>query len=89
MTIEPVFYFPAWRVTCGGVDTPAFPDPTTGLLAHRGLDCTRRLVWTGPEWGGAALSLFALLVLLALSVRARPPVTRQAKSVSEEDPAPI
>ena len=72
VTIEPVFYFPAWRVACAGADVPAFADPATGLLAHRGAGCTRRLVWTTPELAGAALSIAALLLLLALIFRPRP-----------------
>ena len=72
VTIEPVFYFPAWRVTCGGAETPAFADPATGLLAHRGAGCTLALGWTGAEKAGAAASLLALLILLALIFRARP-----------------
>jgi hypothetical protein len=71
-TIEPVFYFPAWRVACGGVEVPAFPDPATGLLAHRGDGCTRILGWTGVEQAGTAISLLALLTLLALIFRRRP-----------------
>ena len=72
VTIEPVFYFPAWRVDCGGTDTPAFPDPATGLLAHRGENCSLTLGWTWPEKAGAALSLASLLTLLALIFRPRP-----------------
>jgi hypothetical protein len=72
VTVEPVFYFPAWRVACAGVDVRTFADLRTGLLAHRGAGCTRRLVWTGPELAGAALSLAALLLLLALIFRPRP-----------------
>ena len=72
VTIEPVFYFPAWRVACAGGEVPAFPDPATGLLAHRGESCTLRLAWTGPERAGAAISLLALLILLALIFRPRP-----------------
>jgi hypothetical protein len=72
VTIEPVFYFPAWRVACAGNDVPAFPDPATGLLAHRGAGCTIALRRTGPELAGAAISLAALLLLLALIFRARP-----------------
>jgi hypothetical protein len=72
VTIEPVFYFPAWRVTCGGAAVPAFPDPATGLLAHRGAGCTRALRWTGAEQAGAGVSLLALLILLALIFRPRP-----------------
>lgn len=71
-TIEAVFYFPAWQVTCAGAEMPAFADPATGLLAHRGADCTRRLAWTGAEQAGAAISLLALLALLALIFRHRP-----------------
>ena len=51
VTIEPVFYFPAWRVACAGAETPAFPDPATGLLAHRGTDCTIALAWTSAGAG--------------------------------------
>lgn len=69
VTVEPVFYFPAWRVACAGRDVAAFPDPATGLLAHRGSDCARRLGWTGAEKIGAAISLIALLLLLALIFR--------------------
>ena len=70
--VEPVFYFPAWRVTCAGTETPAFPDGATGLLAHRGTGCTVALGWTGAEKAGAAISLLALLALLALIFRHRP-----------------
>jgi len=72
VTIEPVFFFPAWRVACAGEETPAFPDPATGLLAHRGDNCTIALGWTNAEVAGAAISLAALLLLLALIFRARP-----------------
>jgi hypothetical protein len=72
VTIEPVFYFPAWSVACAGNDVPAFPDPATGLLAHPGAGCTIVLRRTGPELAGAAISLAALLLLLALIFRARP-----------------
>jgi hypothetical protein len=72
VTIEPVFYFPAWRVACAGAEVPAFPDPATGLLAHRGSGCTMDLRWTGAEQAGAAISLLALLLLLALIFRPRP-----------------
>jgi hypothetical protein len=69
VTIEPVFYFPAWRVTCAGQAVETFPDPATGLLAHRGTGCSRALGWTLAEKAGAAISLLALL-LLALLFRA-------------------
>ena len=72
VTVEPVFYFPAWRVDCGGTETPAFADPATGLLAHRGAGCSLALGWTGAEEAGAAISLAALLLLLALIFRPRP-----------------
>jgi hypothetical protein len=72
VTIEPVFYFPAWRVTCAGGDAAAFADPATGLLAHDGAGCTIALRWTGAEQAGAAISLAALLLLLALIFRPRP-----------------
>ena len=72
VTVEPVFYFPAWRATCAGAETPTFPDGATGLLAHRGEGCTLALGWTGAEKAGAAISLLALLTLLALIFRPRP-----------------
>lgn len=65
VTIEPVFYFPAWRVTCAGGEVETFADPATGLLAHDGAGCTRALVWTGAEKIGALISLLALAALLA------------------------
>lgn len=72
VTVEPLFYFPAWRVTCAGRATGTFPDPATGLLAHRGTGCATRLGWTGAEKAGAAISLLAVLLLLAsLIFRAR------------------
>jgi hypothetical protein len=72
ITVEPVFYFPAWRVTCAGRETATFPDPATRLLAYRGSDCVRTLGWTGAEKAGAAISLIALLLLaLIFRVRAR------------------
>ena len=71
VTIEPVFYFPAWRVTCDGGAVPAFADPATGLLAHDGSGCRLALGWTGAEKVGAAISLAALLALLALIFRPR------------------
>lgn len=72
VTIEPIFYFPAWRVTCAGQAVATFPDAATGLLAHRGSGCTARLGWTVPQKAGAATSLLALLLLaLLFRVRAR------------------
>jgi len=65
VTVEPVFYFPAWRMTCAGGEAATFADPATGLLAHDGAGCTRTLVWTGPEKIGGLISLLALALLLA------------------------
>ena len=62
-TIEPVFYFPAWRETCGKVEVPTFPDAATKLLSHPGDHCTRRLTLTSQEKLGAAASVLGLLVL--------------------------
>ena len=71
MTVEPVFYFPAWRVVCGGRLVATFPAPQTQLLAYRGQNCTRDLVWTAPETAGAATSALGLLVLLIAVFGAR------------------
>jgi uncharacterized membrane protein len=65
VTTEPVFYFPAWRVRCGGVRVATFPAPATQLLAYRGRSCTRSLGLTTPEKIGFAVSLGGLLALLA------------------------
>jgi hypothetical protein len=65
ITIEPVFYFPAWKMRCAGGEAATFADPESGLLAHDGGACTRTLGWTGEEKIGALLSLVALLILLA------------------------
>jgi hypothetical protein len=73
ITVEPVFYFPAWRVTCAGGDAATFADPATGLLAHDGAGCTRTLVWTGAEKAGALISLLALALLLASLIFHRAP----------------
>jgi len=71
VTVEPLFYFPAWRVACSGGPVETFPDPATGLLAHRGEGCRATLGWTGAEKAGGAISLLALLLLLALLFRPR------------------
>jgi hypothetical protein len=65
VTVEPVFYFPAWKVSCAGTAVPTFPAPHTVLLAHQGSGCSRSLVWTSAEKTGAAISLAALLLLLS------------------------
>lgn len=71
VTVEPVFYFPAWQVTCNGERVRTFPAPGTTLLAYPGRNCTRRLGWTGAERIGAIVSCLALLLLVALTARDR------------------
>jgi hypothetical protein len=66
--IEPVFYFPAWQVRCGGRLVQTFPDPSTQLLSHEGSGCSRKLVPTTPERVGALISLAALILLVSLSL---------------------
>jgi hypothetical protein len=88
VTIEPVFYFPAWRVTCAGGEAATFADPATGLLAHDGAGCTRRLGWTGPEKIGALISALALALLLLfgrLAVRGR----RTGVALAQEAPQDV
>jgi hypothetical protein len=68
VTVERVFYFPAWHVLCAGHDTPTFPQAQTQLLSYKGRNCERRLRWTVSEKIGAGISLIGLLVLLSLSV---------------------
>jgi hypothetical protein len=63
-TIEPVFYFPSWRVECQGKPVATFPDPGTKLLAHHGKECSRRLFWTVAEQIGAAVSGTTLVMML-------------------------
>jgi uncharacterized membrane protein len=74
VTVEPVFYFPAWKVLCRGRDTPTFPERETGLLSYRGRGCVRYIGRTDQErWGAAAscFSLFLLTLSLLLSVLPR------------------
>lgn len=71
VTVEPVFYFPAWQEACGGEPVRTFPAPGTSLLAYQGRNCTRSLGWTGAERIGAIVSGLALLLLLALAARDR------------------
>ena len=66
VTIEPVFYFPAWEVRCAGRQVPTFPNSQTQLLSHEGRGCSRSLVRTGAEKIGALISSLALLLLLSL-----------------------
>jgi hypothetical protein len=68
ITVEPVFYFPAWQVRCNGEAVPSFPAPHTELLAYQGRGCSRSLVWTTAEKVGGAISLLALLALLSSSL---------------------
>jgi hypothetical protein len=65
LTVEPVFYFPAWQVRCDDETVPSFPAPQTELLAYAGRGCTRTLVWTTAEKIGTAISLLALLALIS------------------------
>jgi hypothetical protein len=62
-TIEPVFYFPAWQVTCQGQNVGTFPDPETKLLSYRGSNCQRSIGWTWEEELGLIISLCGLCVL--------------------------
>jgi hypothetical protein len=63
VTIEPVFYYPSWRVSCDGVAVPTFPAKHVQLLAYRGSACDPVLGMTAPEKIGAAISLAGLLLL--------------------------
>lgn len=65
VTIEPAFYFPAWRVACAGAPVATFPDPATGLLAHRGTRCSLAFGWTAAEVIGALASALSLALLAA------------------------
>ena len=70
-TVEPVFHFPSWRVTCRGHAVATFAESRTKLLAYRGSDCERRLTMTFAERTGAAISLATLLALIALAFAGR------------------
>jgi hypothetical protein len=76
--VEPLFYFPAWRVRCQGREVATWPDAETQLLSYRGDRCRLRLAPTWPELAGAALSAFALLALLALGTFSRNSSSRRA-----------
>jgi hypothetical protein len=75
VTVEPIFYFPAWEVWCDGRAVSTFPDPKTQLLAYEGHGCSRGLGRTLPEKVGALVSLLAALIAAISSaltlVRAR------------------
>jgi hypothetical protein len=68
VTTEPVFYFPAWQVSCGGNLVPIFPDAKAQLLSYRGAGCTRSLGMTAPERWGGIVSLVAFFLLIVRSL---------------------
>jgi 6-pyruvoyl-tetrahydropterin synthase related domain len=76
ITVEPVFYFPAWQVHCAGVAVPTFATQDQQLLAYQGRGCSRRLVPTTAERIGELISLLALL-LVSVSFQARPRLPAQ------------
>ena len=71
VTVEPILYFPAWRVSCQGREVETFADPATSLLAYRGTGCSTRLGRTSSETIGALASAAALALLLAAGLRRR------------------
>jgi hypothetical protein len=73
-TVDPVFYFPAWHVTCAGRQVETFPESGTQLLSYRGQGCVRSLGWTSAEYAGAFLSILGLVTLAggAMIGRRRP-----------------
>jgi hypothetical protein len=83
-TVEPVFYFPAWQVRCGGRAVPSSPDPQTQLLTYRGRGCSRSMIMTAPEKIGAAISLLALVALLSLLFS--PSLLERRRSLRRESP---
>lgn len=68
VTTDTVFYFPAWRVHCGGTLVTTYPAPRTQLLSYRGVGCERTLGITSPERWGAAISLAMLLMMIGGSI---------------------
>ncbi len=66
VTVEPVFYFPSWRVECEGRIVQTFPAEETKLLAFRGDECSLSLGFTNAEIIGALLSSAALLALMVV-----------------------
>lgn len=68
VTIEPVFYYPSWRVECQGRIVETFPAPDTQLLAYRGADCTKSIGHTRAEMIGGLLGLAALLALILMQI---------------------
>jgi hypothetical protein len=71
ITIEPIFYFPAWQVRCDGTSVPTFAALDTQLLSYSGRNCTRTLGETRPEKIGALISLFGLFALIVVSASGR------------------
>jgi hypothetical protein len=71
VTTDTVFYFPAWEVRCDGAHVTTFPAPQSQLLSYRGSGCVRSLGTTSPERWGAAVSLAALILLIAGSIASR------------------
>ena len=67
-TILRTYYFPAWRVTCGGREVAAFPDPETKLLSYRGRDCMVRWTSSSAERAGGAITLLSLTGLAIAGV---------------------
>jgi hypothetical protein len=84
VTTEPVFYFPAWEVRCGGRRVPSFPAPQSQLLSYRGDHCQRTLGTTAPEKVGALISLTALLLIIASTLATR----RSRRDDRETEPLP-
>lgn len=70
--VLPVFYLPSWSVKINGNNAKIEPDQNTGLIAIdlQAGDSVIQLSWSGlaTERVGAAVSLTALLGLLAFSV---------------------
>jgi hypothetical protein len=77
VTIEPLFYFPAWKVSCSGRATPTFPDPKTQLLSHKGRNCVRAIRMTNEEKAGSLVSLLGLAALIASSLWLAKPARRR------------
>jgi len=71
VTVEPVFYFPSWRVKCEGRSVQTFPAQDTRLLAFRGDACSRSLGFTSAEIVGALISLVALGALMMMHLVGR------------------
>lgn len=71
VTVEPVFYFPAWTVRCDGQRVRTFPEPGTSLLAYRGRNCTRDVGMTSAEIIGTIISAGSLIILLLIMLLSR------------------